>query len=200
MGTRHVTAVILNKEYKVAQYGQWDGYPGGQGLNILHFLKGVNLETFKAQIAKCRFLTIEERNSKWEEHGADMNSDWVSCDIANAVKNAYPALSRDTGSEILSLIYEEEVNELENSLEFVKNSLWCEWAYVIDLDKETFEVYEGFNREGLDENERFFFDGYCYDSKSSGSYYPVKLTKSYSLNNLPSEDEFLADFEEKDEE
>jgi len=27
MGTRHLTMVIQNKEPKVAQYGQWDGYP-----------------------------------------------------------------------------------------------------------------------------------------------------------------------------
>jgi hypothetical protein len=38
MGTRHLIKVIYNKETKVAQYGQWDGYPDGQGLTILNFL------------------------------------------------------------------------------------------------------------------------------------------------------------------
>lgn len=27
MGTRHLTAVVIDGDYKVAQYGQWDGYP-----------------------------------------------------------------------------------------------------------------------------------------------------------------------------
>ena len=26
MGTRNLTAVFMDGEYKVAQYGQWDGY------------------------------------------------------------------------------------------------------------------------------------------------------------------------------
>lgn len=32
MGTRNPTAVVLDGEYKLAQYGQWDGFPSGQGL------------------------------------------------------------------------------------------------------------------------------------------------------------------------
>ena len=27
MGTRNLTVVYLDGQYKVAQYGQWDGYP-----------------------------------------------------------------------------------------------------------------------------------------------------------------------------
>ena len=30
MGTRHLTAVVLNGDFKVAQYGQWDGFTNGQ--------------------------------------------------------------------------------------------------------------------------------------------------------------------------
>ena len=40
MGTRNLTCVFVNGEYKVAQYCQWDGYPSGQGLTILNFLLG----------------------------------------------------------------------------------------------------------------------------------------------------------------
>lgn len=41
MGTRHLTAVFVDGEYKVAQYGQWDGYPEGQGLTCLEFARSV---------------------------------------------------------------------------------------------------------------------------------------------------------------
>lgn len=39
MGTRNLTAVYLDGQYKVAQYGQWDGYPEGQG-NGTHLPSG----------------------------------------------------------------------------------------------------------------------------------------------------------------
>lgn len=38
MGTRHLIAAVIDGEYKIAQYGQWDGDPEGQGLTVLDFL------------------------------------------------------------------------------------------------------------------------------------------------------------------
>ena len=39
MGTRHLICVVSDNQYRIAQYGQWDGYPEGQGAAILEFLK-----------------------------------------------------------------------------------------------------------------------------------------------------------------
>jgi hypothetical protein len=33
---------------------------------------------------------------------------------------------------------------------FLSDSLFCEWAYIINLDKEVLEVYEGFQEEESD--------------------------------------------------
>ena len=43
MGTRNLTMVISNGKTKVAQYGQWDGYPDGQGMTALSTLKRIIL-------------------------------------------------------------------------------------------------------------------------------------------------------------
>ena len=34
MGTRHITAVVAEGQFVVAQYGQWDGYPLGQEMTL----------------------------------------------------------------------------------------------------------------------------------------------------------------------
>ena len=50
MTTRSLTAVKVDGEYKIAQYGHYDGYPLGQGIYVLKFL----LEDMK----KDKFLKI----------------------------------------------------------------------------------------------------------------------------------------------
>lgn len=194
MGTRHITVVILNDEFKVAQYGQWDGYPSGQGSNILSFLRSADLQRFKQAVSECSFLSHDEILDKWEECGADRNSQWVSFEVSNKVKELYPELSRDVGSDILKLVLNGK-RHLQNSLDFAKSSLWCEWAYVIDLDKNVLEVYEGFNKTPLTESDRF----YDKDFVPEDEYYPIKLSKSFDINNLPSDEDFEKSFEDDEE-
>lgn len=65
MGTRHFIGVKQNGEFKVAQYGQWDGYPSGQGANVLKFLQNVDLKQFAEKVSKCVFIDSENIRQKW---------------------------------------------------------------------------------------------------------------------------------------
>jgi hypothetical protein len=65
MGTRNLVAVINNKTPVIAQYGQWDGYPSGQGRTALafcteHLSTPQGREAFKEKLALCRWVTEEE--------------------------------------------------------------------------------------------------------------------------------------------
>lgn len=61
MGTRNLTAVYLDGQYKVAQYGQWDGYPEGQGITVLTFLRDkMDLELFKEALRNSSYIPSEE--------------------------------------------------------------------------------------------------------------------------------------------
>lgn len=196
MGTRHLTVVIQQETPKVAQYGQWDGYPSGQGITILNFLSHHNSDDFKQfrkNVERCKYADPEYLTKLWKECGAD-DSGWVTSDISSEFKRRYPKIyastTRDTGAEILKLIHDGEADLLVNSYEFAKDSLFCEYAYVIDLDKNVFEIYEGFNKSPLDEDERFY-DKICNEQ----AYKPVRFLTSYPLDNLPTPEEFLKELE-----
>lgn len=193
MGTRHLTMVHSGGEYPVSQYGQWDGYPSGQGTTILEFLKNSDMAKFKEQVDSLTQLTPEQVESKWVEKGAKPGDSFVSMDIAADFREDYPHLSRDTGSEILQLIYEGTAKEVYLDIDFAADSLFCEWCYVIDLDTRVFEVYKGFNTKKLTKKDRFKF----LEDKANGEYHPVKLIATYPLSNLP---DSLAELEQEDEE
>src|SRR6185369_550103 len=101
MGTRHLTVVYLDKTHKIAQYGQWDGYPEGQGVTVLRFLDKMDKKKFTTKVRAAKFLTEEEIKKTWAECGAPADAEFVPVDVANTHKEKYPALSRDTGGDIL---------------------------------------------------------------------------------------------------
>lgn len=180
MGTRGLTCAKINGEYKVAQYGQWDHYPTGQGTTILEFLKKPgNLELLAEKIVKCSFLTDQQIDALG-------NGDWLK---------SHPQLSRDVGGEIFQAIVESEDGlELINKIEFAGDSLFCEWAYVVDFDEGTFEVYKGFNERSLKDGERFKY------LEKEGDYSPVALAKKFNLKKLPSIKAFVNTFKEDEDE
>lgn len=196
MGTRNLTLVQLNNEIKVAQYGQWDGYPEGNGRVVYDFIQYCNLEKFKEKLLNnTRMISKDEVSKCWIECGADPDSKWVELPVVNAFNEKYPSLGRDCGADILKLILTSD-NEvlLQNDLDFAKDSLFCEWAYLLNLDTNELEVYSGFVKEPLDKDERFYFDGYC----DKNGYYPIKMIKKYKFDELPVFDVFVKDLCKED--
>jgi hypothetical protein len=179
MGTRYLIAVQTDGEYKIAQYGQWDGYPSRQGAKILEFLRSHDLEAFRNQVRKCRWLTPEEETLFYS------HPEWPE---------VYPWLSRDAGSEILN--YVDHVTDnlaLSNNIEFAQEGLFCEWAYVIDFDAKVFEVWDGFHCDPIT-------DGRLPGPVGGNGYGPVQLVMSWPLDALPDRADFLAAADPDDKE
>jgi FAD/FMN-containing dehydrogenase len=191
MGTRHLICVVKDGEFKVAQYGQWDGYFSGQGQDILNFLRddSFNLAHFKEQLDKCYYIDQDTYVRLLEEGGVVISEDgFVPYDDMKRFSATHLGafFSRDTGADILKLINDENTLTqipLKNGVTFAADSLFCEYAYVIDVDKEVLEVYTGFNNDKEHFTERFeFLRG---NLKERDEYGLVKLYETYDLNALP---------------
>jgi hypothetical protein len=143
MGTRNSTLVYLEGKTRIAQYGQWDGYPTGQGKTIAEFLKKVDLPKFIAQVKALKTYTRKGVNKIWEKAGADPKTGFISLDKADVVKKKYPELNRDTGAEILQLIHDGVVTKVFLDEKFKEDTLFCEYYYEIDLDNKKISVNGG---------------------------------------------------------
>ena len=55
MGTRHLIVVYYKGKLYIANYGQWDGYPEGQGKTVLKFVSD------PANLAKLKEAFDDER-------------------------------------------------------------------------------------------------------------------------------------------
>ena len=196
MGTRNLICVVQNKKYKVSQYSQWDHNLEGQGSDILKILKDkkFDLDTFKERISKLKKHTKKSLEEIDTACGIDSKNDWITMQQADDREKIAPELSRNTGAKILTLIYKGAVNKMILNVEYAGGSdcFGCEWAYVIDLDKNTFEVYQGYNKEPLTKTDRFF--NLQDESSFTSGIFPVKLVLTYQLNDLPTLKQMLVDY------
>ena len=154
MGTRHRQAVI-NKagELKIQQYGQWDGYPEGQGRGILSYLRNGNLDKYQEELDKVNLITEEQVKSVEDDENWRIN---------------YPYMSRDCGSDIHQMVEDGSVKFVAH-IDEDEAKKFCEGFYTIDFQKGLFIT----------------------------EYYSRKV--ELKLDSLPTEDEYVEMFIEKDE-
>lgn len=198
MGTRHLIAVAVDGEYKIAQCGQWDGYPEGQGVDVLKFLsESKNIELLREKLKRVRFLDFGGQDKDFIEAYEKNSPIYVGDPDPRTEEQRHwfdTYIDRGLGAKILNSVAYSEDDEilLKNSIGFAGDSLFCEYAYVIDLDANTLEVYNGFNENEITEG-RFVSGDPTFDIDASSKYEPVTLIKVYSLDNLPDRDTFISD-------
>jgi hypothetical protein len=200
MGTRNLTVVIKKAKPVIAQYGQWDGYPEGQGVVALRFLKNTNMEAFEKKLEKVRFKNADDAlEIKLFLESVGSEDGMLNSEQAQEFNKRFPFFSRNHGADILNLIMDSKADDimLKDDTLFAADSLFCEWAYVINLDTKQLEVYGWDNPEAGFENtfERLFeTEEYKKDylkEKEDNGYGIVKAVKAFDFANLPEEKEFI---------
>lgn len=156
MGTRHHQTVI-DKEgnLKLSQYGQWDGYPSGQGVDILKYLKSGNLTKYQEEISRLREVTEEELKGIDKQHGKKWDQ-------------IYPYLSRNCGAKIHQMIENGEVKFVA-LMDKKEADQWCRGFYTIDFQKNTFSSYFDGNETSYPLDNLPTEDRYLSDMKYSES-------------------------------
>ena len=146
MGTRNLTIVKNNLgETKIAQYGQWDGYPSYSGIQALEFLRDkYNQTLLNVKLDLVQFVGDEEVDTLYKQYES---TDWENKDFLNA----YPGLHRDTGIGILSVVANATapIKSVDNT-EFAKDDLFCEGIYEVDFSTNKFTTIYADNKVSYD--------------------------------------------------
>ena len=190
MGTRGVFGFRVNGEDKV-NYNHMDSYPDGNGMAILRFLH--DFRDGKSPVEKLA--------------GAGLKRDWIA-ELREAAAVLTEACEGDltqySGCDMWATL---SCGLHGGYIEFILNSLMCEWGYIINLDDELLEVYQGWQlaphekgryahrTENL-EYRRMLRAG---RGNAYEEYYPCALVASWPLKDLPDEELFLDAFSESEE-
>lgn len=177
MGTRGAITFVSNGIEKTT-YNHCDSYPSGLGVDVLKWLRSNdwNLPTVRTQVDALLMVddqtepTPEERErfAQYADINVSTGKDWYS-------------LLRETQGNPAAIL---DAGAATDAAGFPMDSLFCEWAYVVDLDREVFEVYKGFRQSGP--------SGGRWSSVASpgrGGYWPVSLVKSWPIAELRASDD-----------
>lgn len=191
MGTRHLMCIYHAGRIKIAQYGHWDGYPGGAGVQILRFLKTPrNIARLRSGLPFIRFSTEKFYCVRSVDQVPFLGSTQFIPQLAEA---------GDKGGEVTV--------EVGMDLEFASDPLFCEWAYVVDLDAECLEAYKGDHDNLLQDGELGIGKGRLNEVDAKGQV----LVGKWKFGDAMEEDEWervclapekaaQAEFDEEDDE
>lgn len=198
MGTRGAFGVIVGEQEKIG-YNQFDSYPEGKGREVLAWLRGVVAE--EGGVEKTRVLAEGLRlvTDKEKPTAIDIErlAPFTDLDVSEQSTDDWYCLTRLAHGDIAATLACGYVLDAHN---FPLDSLFCEWAYIVNFDTQTFEVYGGFIQEKHDRGrfagrETPVEDGAWID----GGYWPVALIASWPFDALPTDGAFLAATNEEEE-
>ena len=143
MSTRGAIGFIKNKQYKVS-YNHWDSYLEGKGVEVVNFIKNNSVErlneifdnmimvnqtdipTEKQRKEILKFWKNNNIKNEWDpKHFGSGTADWY---YYLSVTNGYPEY------------YNKGLRYMTDDKEFINDTLFCEFAYLIDLDENKLHI------------------------------------------------------------
>ena len=158
MGTRGLAGFRLNNKDYLF-YNHLDSYPKGLGIEFLNFVKNMNSEKIRTMLTKAEI--VENSNKGISSYD----------DFLEAYSN-----------------YKEKKLKLHLKNGFIKDSLFCEWAYIYDIDTKELEIYTGFNVIKVLQPERYAIEY----NEFSPNYYACRLLTKISYNSFSKAEKILS--------
>jgi hypothetical protein len=176
MGTRGAVGFRANGQDRV-QYNHFDSYPSGLGSEVLDFIKGSNLAELKTTAE--RIIIIDDSIPPTSQQIKDCKP-WTDLGVSNQSTSDWYCLLRKAQGDLNA--YTQGLKYMVNASDFLLDSLFCEYTYIINTDEQVLEFYSGFNQKARTRKGRYA----AMKSKPEREYYGVALIKVYPLEEIMS--------------
>lgn len=170
MGTRGAYGFTVAGKSKIS-YNHYDSYPSCLGKSIVNFLSCNNIVAIENFAKSVKMVDANKKPT------VSQIKKLTSLDINVEKNNDWYNLLRSHQGELQEL-YSAKIPFMTNEENFMKDSLFCEYAYIINLDEGVLEYYVGFNKTPILEGR------FANAPHNEGGYYPVRLIKTYPLADL----------------
>lgn len=180
MGTRGLFGFRKNGEDK-AVYHHFDSYPKGLGEHFIGLLKKHSVESLSDYFDNIR--VIQPDIPPTEDQIAYCKSQgWCDLSVSDRKETDWYCLLHDLQSLHAwdKAISNGKQVYIDNEINFIKDSLFCEYAYILDLDTKELEFYQGFQKHPTAGNR--------YGTKKEDGYYPCKCFFKIPLREVQEKD------------
>lgn len=187
MGTRGAYGFrYKKKDYLI--YNHYDSYPSGLGANVIEFVR--RSLTTEGDIKKTKTLlesSVKLDKLSFRPELLGCFGDYIDPTITlGSIKNDFLyqiGLPHALDSMLESGYFKETSNH------FIYDSLFCEYAYIVNLDTGKLEFYTGFNTtnntSGRYIKDTKTFNNLIADGSINGTEYkPCKFKKSWKLYDV----------------
>ena len=169
MGTRGLWGFRKDNQDKLT-YNHFDSYPSALGKTIQDFILKHPIIDLKA-IADRIIMVSEDKKPTNEQ--IKQCQKFADLSVSNKDIHEWYCLLRNSQGD--PKVYANGLRFMIDSHDFIKDSLFCEWAYIINLDTQMLEIYEGFKK--TPQNNR-------YKSEVKDGYANCKLLKEIPFDKL----------------
>lgn len=186
MGTRGAAGWRIQGEDYLT-YNHYDSYPSALGLDVLahtHIAVGRGIGALAEAIMRCE--VVDEHEQPSEEARARLAERGITSPARVSTGDDWYAWLNEAQGNLDAYL---NAGFLPINNDFVLDSLFCEWAYVVNLDEQRLEVYEGW--QTTPGRGRYVETGHVRRSHDGTAYYPVTLVCWFPFDQLPGESRFL---------
>ena len=182
MGTRGCYGFRKNGVDKLT-YNHWDSYPDCLGYDVAEFCKNTSIAEMNEIFDK---IVLVDEMGKPTKKQIDECIKFYNEGVSTGSVEDWYCLLREAQGDLNA--YKSGLKYMIDSSDFIQDSLFCEYAYIINLDTNCLEFWVGFQKEPCEGN-RYGME--THDNMDK--YYPCKMFSYYALDTDKTAQEIVDD-------